>query len=283
MNVISNTIATRSSQSLGLGGFLRRARRAIASINPLHVIARVVFGRLLPRWPYPVLRGPLRGYRFILGALAGEAGGVSVHLGLLEVDQVECLTQTLQRGRIFFDVGANVGFYSLLGSKLVGSDGAVVAFEPMPRNLAFLFQHTRLNKARNVTIAPLACADEISAELFVEGENNALGRLGGHDVDLTSAAARAIVVATISLDAAAEKLSLRPDVIKIDVEGAELRVLKGAKNILMQARPSVLLSVHSAELRDACLAYLDALQYQSQPLNAKSVELATEFFAKPIT
>jgi Methyltransferase FkbM domain len=70
-------------------------------------------------------------------------------------------------------------------------------------------------------------------------------------------------------------------VIKIDVEGAELRVLKGAKSILTQARPSVLLSVHSAELRDACLAYLDALRYQSQPLNARSIELATEFFAKP--
>jgi len=280
MNMISNTIATRSSQSLGLGGFLRCARRAIASINPHRVIARVVV-RLLPRWPYPVLRGPLRGCRFILGALAGEAGGVSVHLGILEVDQVECLTQTLQRGRIFFDVGANVGFYSLLGSKLVGCDGAVVAFEPMTRNLGFLFRHTRLNKTRNVIIVPLACADEISTELFVEGENNALGRLGGHDFDLTSADAQTLVVATISLDAAAEKLGLRPDVIKIDVEGAELRVLKGAKSILTQARPSVLLSVHSAELRDACLAYLDALQYQSQPLNARSIELATEFFAKP--
>jgi FkbM family methyltransferase len=280
MNLISNTIATRSSQSLGLRGFLRRARRAIASINPHDVIARVV-GRLLPRWPYPVLRGPLRGCRFILGALAGEAGGVSVHLGILEVDQVECLTQTLQRGRIFFDVGANVGFYSLLGSKLVGPDGAVVAFEPMPRNLAFLFQHTRLNETRNVIIVPLACADEISTELFVEGKNNALGRLGGNDFDLTSAHARTIIVATISLDAAAEKLGLRPDVIKIDVEGAELRVLKGAKSILTQARPSVLLSVHSAELRDACLAYLDALRYQSHPLNARSIELATEFFAKP--
>ena len=279
MNMISNTIATRSSQSLGLGGFLRRARRAIASIDPHRVIARVVV-RLAPRWPYPVLRGPLRGCRFILGALAGEAGGVSVHLGILEVDQVECLTQTLQRGRIFFDVGANVGFYSLLGSKLVGCDGAVVAFEPMPRNLGFLFRHTRLNKTRNVIIVPLACADEISTELFVEGENNAVGRLGGHDFDLTSADAQTLV-GTISLDAAAEKLGLRPDVIKIEVEGAELRVLKGAKSILTQARPSVLLSVHSVELRDACLAYLDALQYQSQPLNARSIELATEFFAKP--
>ena len=245
--------------------------------------ARLIFGKLLPKLPYPVVRGPLRGSWYILGATAGEAGGVSVHFGLQEVEQSRCLTNLLKAGQVFFDVGANVGFYSLLGARLVRSTGRVVAFEPMPRNLAFLYRHVRLNRADNVTILPLACADALSTELFVAGENHALGRLEGSNGEpkTTSSQSPGLLVATISLDAAAEKLGLRPDVIKIDVEGAELRVLQGAANILTQVRPVLLLSVHSDQLRKACLAHLSERDYRIAPLNSPSIQGATEFLAKP--
>lgn len=251
-------------------------------MNPLHTGARFVFGKLAPKWPYPVLRGPLRGCRYLLGATAGAAGGVSVHLGMQEVEQSQCLTKLLQAGQVFFDVGANVGFYTLLGSRLVRSIGQVVAFEPMPRNLAFLYRHVRLNRADNVTILPLACADTLATELFIAGENHALGRLEGRNGEAGGSSPRSsgMLVATISLDVAAEKLGLRPDVIKIDVEGAELRVLEGAANILAQVRPAIFLSVHSDRLRDACLAHLGKFGYQIEPLNSRSTEDATEFLAR---
>lgn len=249
----------------------------------LHTTARLVFGKLLPKLPYPVVRGPLRGSWYVLGATAGEAGGVSVHLGTQEVEQSKSLTNLLRAGQIFFDVGANVGFYSLLGARLVGDSGRVIAFEPMPRNLAFLHRHVRLNRAENVTILPLACADVLATELFLAGENCALGRLAPDHRVAGSSAARAgdLLVATISLDAAAEKLGLMPDVIKIDVEGAELRVLQGAAHILQHARPSLLLSVHSDELREACLAHLGGLDYRAVPLNFPAPEEATEFLMWP--
>lgn len=245
--------------------------------------ARLIFGKLLPRLPYPVMRGPLRGTWYILGATAGAAGGVSVHLGLQEAEQSRCLTNLLRAGQIFFDVGANVGFYSLLGSRLVRGTGRVIAFEPMPRNLAFLYRHVRLNRAENVTILPLACADACSTELFVAGENHALGRLEGSKRESGEAPPQApgILVATISLDAAAQKLGLRPDVVKIDVEGAELRVLQGATDILSHVRPALFLSVHSEQLRQDCLACLGEFDYRVEPLNAPSLEGATEFLARP--
>jgi FkbM family methyltransferase len=245
--------------------------------------ARLFFGKVLPKVPYPVIRGPLRGSWYILGATAGESGGVSVHVGLQEVEQSRCLANSLCAGQVFFDVGANVGFYTLLGSRLVRSRGRVVAFEPVPRNLAFLYRHVRLNRADNVTILPLACADALSNELFIAGENHALGRLEGsnRDPERASSQSPALLVATISLDAAAEKLGLRPDVIKIDVEGAELRVLEGAANILTQVRPVLLLSVHSDQLRKACLTHLSERGYQIEPLNSSTNEGATEFLAKP--
>lgn len=258
-------------------------RPAGVCLGPICGCARVIFGRLLPKLPYPVLRGPLRGLRFILGAAAGEAGGASVHFGLQEVEQCKCLAQILHLGQVFFDVGANVGFYSLLASRLVGSTGHVIAFEPVPRNIAFLHRHIVLNNAENVTILPLACTDRSSVGLFCEGENNALGHLAGltDECELTSVPHRVSLVATLSLDEAAETLAVVPDVIKIDVEGAELRVLKGAKNLLGGVRPALLLSVHSAQLREDCLQFLESVGYHSQPLNKNALGFATEFFAQP--
>lgn len=251
----------------------------------LHNGARLFFGKLLPKVPYPVIRGPLRGSWYILGATAGEAGGVSVHFGMQEVEQSRCLTNLLRAGRTCFDVGANVGFYSLLGARLVGGGGRVIAFEPMPRNLAFLYRHLRLNRADNVTILPLACADALSTELFIPGANQALGRLEGSNREpvAPSPQSSGLLVATISLDAAAEKMGVRPDVIKIDVEGAELRVLEGAADLLRRKKPSVLLSVHSDQLRATCLAHLKTFGHEAEPLNSRSVELATEFPARPVT
>lgn len=246
--------------------------------------ARLIFGKVLPKLPYPVVRGPLRGNWYILGATAGAAGGVSVHLGLQEVEQSRCLTNLLRAGQVFFDVGANVGFYSLLGARLVGRGGRVIAFEPMPRNLAFLYRHVRLNRAENVTILPLACAEVLSTELFIAGKNHALGRLEGSSCEPERSPPQSpgLLVATISLDAAAGELGLRPDVIKIDVEGAELRVLEGAAHILTQVRPVLLLSVHSDQLRKACLAHLSERDYRIEPLNSPTVEGATEFLARPV-
>lgn len=246
----------------------------------LNGIARTLFGRLLPKLPYPVLRGPLRGSRYILGATAGEAGGVSVHFGMQEVAQVRCLTTLLRPADVFFDVGANVGFYSLLASRLLRGGGKVAAFEPLPRNLSFLYRHLQLNSAGNVTISPVACADKLGTELFFPGENNALGRLANGGEAVASAAAP-LLVATVPLDDAAKRLGVSPNIIKIDVEGAEFRVLKGARRTLSVARPTVLLSVHSDELRDQCLLYLKELRYDVEPLNAASIEAATEFVARP--
>lgn len=244
----------------------------------IRAVARLVFGKLLPRLPYPVVRGPLRGCWYILGATAGEAGGVSVYLGLQEVEQTRWLQRLLRPGQVFFDVGANVGFYSLLGARLVQAHGRVVALEPLPRNLAFLHRHLQINRLRNVTILPLACADNVTTELFCEGENNALGKLADDHSGTT-----AMLVSTTTVDTIVDKMRIEPDVLKIDVEGAELRVLRGAEDLLTRKRPTVLLSVHSGALRDLCVAYLEEKHYRIEPLNAGSMDRATEFLARPIT
>jgi FkbM family methyltransferase len=241
---------------------------------------RLVFGRLLPKWPYPVLRGPLRGMWFILGAAAGEAGGVSVHLGRVEPEQSRLLLDLLQPGHVFFDVGANVGYYSMLAARRCGPRGSVVAIEPSPRNVAFLYRHVHLNRLSTIEILPLAVAESLGLEVFSAGNNCAVGHLTGAASEVVDNAHRSTctVAATTSLDFLSERLGLHPDVVKIDVEGAELRVLKGAERIL-QRGPHILLSVHSASLCAECLDYLAHRGYRVTPLSEGADRDADEFLA----
>ena len=247
-------------------------------MNPLHDLARAIAARL-PKRAYPILRGPLRGQWFILGAAAGAGGGGSVFLGLVEARQSARVARDLRPGNVFFDVGANVGFYTLLAAARVGPSGRVVAFEPWPGNIAYLEKHLAVNRVRNAIVVQSACADRPGWEPFHPGANCALGRLA----EAPEAAQRpdAVRVPVQTLDAYSGQSGIVPDVVKIDVEGAELRVLHGARHLLERARPRIFLSTHSAELRSGCLAFLDRLGYVCRPLDAASEEEAYEFVAAP--
>src|SRR5258708_797490 len=102
--------------------------------NLIRSTARIVFGKLMPKLAYPVICGPLQGSRFILGTLAGEGGGSSVYFNLLEPEQTSAFVNTVKNGMVLFDIGANVGYYTILGARLVGSKGKVFSFEPLIKN-----------------------------------------------------------------------------------------------------------------------------------------------------
>src|SRR5574341_673203 len=99
----------------------------------------------------PVLQGRLRGKRWIVGA--------SVHgcwLGSYEYDKQKRFVREIKKGDVVYDIGAHVGFYTLLASELVGPSGQVIAFEPLPRNLGYLHRHLALNSCKNVTVIEAA-------------------------------------------------------------------------------------------------------------------------------
>ena len=243
--------------------------------NLLRAAGREVFGRLLPRKAYPVLRGHLRGARFTLGALEGAGGGASVYFDLVEPEQTAIFARTLKSGDVFFDVGANVGYYTVFGSRLVGSRGRVVSFEPVIRNLAYLHRHIVVNRLANVSVIPSACADEISLAAFSSGQNSAMGHLenapqkDARPKDLT-------LVSTVTLDAVARRLNVAPNVLKIDVEGAELSVLRGARERVLPSNPKIFLSLHSEKLRSDCLDFLKNFGYKFEPLGVDEKD-AMEF------
>jgi FkbM family methyltransferase len=203
--------------------------------------------------------GPLRGTRFILGAAAGEGRGASVYMNRVEPAGTQAFLKVVRHGHVVFDIGANIGYYSLLAAKQVGPSGRVLAFEPLARNIAYLHRHLELNDVRNVTVIPMACSDRTSVALFVAGSNCATGRLA--DSTMRPVDGQAEYVATVSVDQIVRESGLVPNVLKIDVEGAERKVLSGAVHTLSTARPVVLLSVHSDDLRSECTAHLRSLGY----------------------
>ena len=243
----------------------------------LRSTALFFFRRILPRKAYPVIRGPLRGKRFILGTLAGDGNGATVYFNMVEPEQTSAFVKTLKRKDVFFDIGANVGYYTILGSRLVGNEGKVFAFEPAARNLSYLFRHTDLNNATNVTIIPAACSDKLSLGVFASGENFAEGHLT-EGRSKAGALGHGTPIPTIRVDDVAERLAISPNVMKIDVEGAEYLVLSGAEKILRGAKPAIFLSTHSDALRLQCMEYLTSLGYAFEVLSPDK-ENPSEFLA----
>ncbi len=208
-----------------------------------------------------------------------RAGGGSVYFNLIEPVQTEKFVRHVRPGHVLFDIGANVGYYTLLGSRLVGTAGIVVAVEPTPRNVAYLWRHLRLNNACNTKIIAAACSDEITLAHFHDRGNASEGHLtfgpGGAPGTMQTTTA---LVPAVTVDMIVDRLGVAPDVIKLDVEGAELAVLKGASQTLRRRKPEIFLSAHTPELRKACLALLADFGYQWERLDSSDAE-GSEFLA----
>jgi FkbM family methyltransferase len=175
-------------------------------------------------------------------------------------------------GDVVYDLGANVGFYTLLAARLAGPTARVVAFEPVPRNLGYLRRHIALNQCENVTVVAAAVSDRSGTARFRDGPAHTVGTLardgGGYDGGGYDGGGYDVEV--VALDAYPGPA---PRVIKIDVEGAEADVLRGASRLLQEVRPIVLLSTHSTALRRECLGLLRDADYSVGPMGGDAADL----------
>jgi FkbM family methyltransferase len=155
--------------------------------------------------------------------------------GVYEPDSIGMVSEHLGAGATFIDVGADIGYYSLKAAPIVGPAGHVIAIEPNPEALGRLRVNLSASKANVVAVAPVACSDaEGVLELYVAPTSN----VGETSLSKTNASqegpiSRAVKVRARPLDdIVRESGSVRVDAIKIDVEGAEYLVLKGAVQTL---------------------------------------------------
>ncbi|MEE9379294.1 MAG: FkbM family methyltransferase [Candidatus Lokiarchaeia archaeon] len=230
----------------------------------------IFFTRFIPNGlPVPILKGPLKGFKLITGAAAGAGKGLSIILNLSEPERLNKIEEIIPKNTICFDVGANIGIYSLLFSKY---SKQVYAFEPVSRNIIFLNKMLKLNKIKNVTIIPFAIANQNKDSWFKEGDSCATGRLNEEGDYL---------IPTISLDAFFDKFKVSPTILKIDVEGTEVSVLEGSRNLLMKSHPIIIIEIHGEDIRKKIFNLLKEMNYQHFfPLDASSIEAAKEFLIK---
>ncbi len=166
-------------------------------------------------------------------------------LGIYEPHLLQTLKQHLKQGDCCMDIGANLGYFTSVMSHLVGDDGEVIAFEPLPNNVKVLEQNIALEGLENVKIEPKAVSDSVgTACLVIQGDIDFTGTASLTEVYDWGGERAEVPVPVITLDSYVAELSKRPSLLKIDVEGAELQALRGAKNVLSTARPILLIEIH---------------------------------------
>jgi FkbM family methyltransferase len=200
--------------------------------------------------------GPMKGREF--------SGGLSQQLGIYELHVQYAILNNLNEGNTFYDIGANTGYFSLLGSHRVGSEGCVYAFEPYPRNIDMLQKTIKDNCLTNIRLERYALSDSCSGvRLFLStGQDHATASL------IPEAGQESLTVETRTLD---EFLTSHewPHLIKLDVEGAEHLVLQGASRILTDDRPITwLIEVHSLDNDEKVQQILRAHRFRIESLKS---------------
>lgn len=166
-----------------------------------------------------------------ISVLHGGVGALIYYQGESEPLTNRFLRSFLRPGMSFWDVGAHIGEHTLLAARAVGSTGEIHAFEPSPETFTLLSANVRANGLRTVTLNQQAVSDtsnELAFQVFDEPAISCLIPSGGDDRKSKS---KQIRVACISLDHYSKSVRV-PNLIKIDVEGAELSVLEGMANLL---------------------------------------------------
>jgi FkbM family methyltransferase len=187
--------------------------------------------------------GPLRGFVYRVSTITGMAPWYSG----AEREHQRTFQKLVWTGDVVMDVGANWGSHTLYFSRLAGGDGVVYAFEPFPPAFTELEWHMQANKCTNVRALPYAISDKDGTASFVIGDSPSEGSLLEAS-SIPSTQKENVSVITRKLDSLIEELDLkRVKLIKIDVEGAESRVLQGAGNVIERFRPHLVIDLHTPE------------------------------------
>ncbi len=214
-----------------------------------------------------VVAGPSQGLRFNPGQSDSR-----FLLGTFEPAMQKTLASCLQPGMVFFDVGANVGFLSILAARLVGGAGQVHCFEPLPANAEQIRHNADLNQFPNVVVHQVALAQTDSTATFRVSERPTFGALSDSPMTVDKQIGT-IDVAVRSLDSMFEQGQLSgPNLIKVDVEGSEIDFLAGAEAVIRRFRPVMAIELHGTN--QGVASWLQRLGYYIDIVGGGPIEQA---------
>lgn len=212
---------------------------------------------------FALLRGELRvlggaGARTKLGAATFAPWGAQAYAvltGTHEVQVQEALKRTVGEGGVVWDVGANIGAFSLLAAQTVGPTGRVVAVEPEARSATAIAENAKRNAISWIDVHPVAAAARTGdTELIVVRDSlwTRLASVGEHHLEVDRR-----IVHGVALD---DLPAPAPVLVKIDVEGGELEVLAGMRRLLAEVQPVIVCEMH--DTNDAFCAAIGAAGYE---------------------
>jgi FkbM family methyltransferase len=247
--VVNRSYSTLAAQSCPVNGLIERTIRKVLWT----VSTRVINGRMLSVRLFS-------GDSFVVRV--GDQISRSIFCnGCHEPQLTSLLLPLLKPGMTVFDIGANIGYYTLLMARKVGHAGSVHAFEINDHVIDLLTRNLELANARNVKLVRRAVAKTTGeVDFFVprpgDEAEGSLRKSARYD------SARTVRVASVSLDDYLQENKIeKVDLIKIDVEGAEYEVFEGAKNLLSSAhRPVIMFEALDTACMNFGVSWLDVVE-----------------------
>jgi FkbM family methyltransferase len=234
--------------------------KVIYKIKPLARLIRTSLNKAAPSGlsEVQIAAGDLAGYTIQLDMQIDK----DYWLGTYEPELQAALKHLIPQGAVIYDVGANIGYVSLLLAKAAGENGKVFAFEALPSNVRQLRRNIKLNEMESrIMVCPVAVSDKTGQVSFLVHASGGMGKAvgsAGRDERYQSE----ISVESISLDDFVFKRGNPPPaVIKMDIEGGEVLALPGMERILNDIHPLLLMELHGPESSQAAWHQLSSAGY----------------------
>ena len=220
--------------------------RSNSLIKTLRNLIKRVYGKII-RLTTPdgsarkIRYGFLKGLKWII-----SSGYSQYWMGTYEPEIAEKFVKYAKRSNVIYDIGAHIGYYTLLASKFTEPDGKIFAFEPLPGNLQQLKRHVEINNRSNVVLIEKAVSIKTGKTLFTNSGNNVANSICENSPMFQFG--QSIEVKTCTLDDLLLNGDLLPpQLIKMDIEGAEFDALRGAELLLRKHHPTIFLSTHNCQ------------------------------------
>ena len=252
---------------LSLAAFAARllpnsVKQAIYRSKPLAALIRGALNRAAPTGlsEVKIAAGDLAGFTFQLDLQTEK----DYWLGTYEPELQAALRDLIRPGVTVYDVGANIGYVSLLLAKAAGTDGRVYAFEALPDNVERLRADLALNAlGARVTVVPAAVTQASGPVRFYVHASGGMGKAAGSAGRTDESYQAEISVAGICLDEFVySQGNPPPQAVKMDIEGGEVMALPGMRRLLTEARPLMFMELHGPESARAAWEALTAAGYR---------------------
>jgi FkbM family methyltransferase len=237
-------------------------------IKPVAGLLRNVLNRAAPTGltQVTVAAGALAGMRLVLDMQTEK----DYWLGTYEPQLQSAILDFVRPGKVAYDVGANIGYISLLLAKTVGQQGHVFSFEALPANIERMRQNVSLNQMEaRISVIDRAVSDSEDPVNFLTSPSGGMGRVEG-SVGRQISPTGSLPVAGTSLDHFVyQEGNPPPEILKMDIEGGETRALPGMSRILLEDHPIVLLELHGPDATQIAWDILEKTGYHLYLMNTK--------------